>query len=329
MPPFPLRCRISSEKWGQRIRCFTRNSQGLERPAKAGHQTAQVRDTQRDGRDEGDKEQCHDHGGEQRHNVLGNAFDLDLADTTAHEQAGTDRRGDRADAQVHDEHDAELHIAHADAAGDGQEDGGEDQNRRGQIQEHTHDQQEHVHDQQDDVAVAGNAHQRIADSGRDAGVAHDVGHDGGSGDQEQDGSAALHGVCQQIVETLEGHLLIQDGQQAAVQAKHHTGLRSGEEACQNAAHDNDDGQQRGHCINDDLDGGVGVLDVGGLIALLDGDEHSQTSHAQTHQDAGQVAAHEQSSHRNAAGGDGVKDQRAGRGDLTCCAASLQAASGLQ
>ena len=33
MPPFPLRCRISSEKWGQRIRCFTRNSQGLEDPA--------------------------------------------------------------------------------------------------------------------------------------------------------------------------------------------------------------------------------------------------------------------------------------------------------
>lgn len=124
MPPFPLRCRISSEKWGQRFRCFTRNSQGLERPAKAGHQTAQVRDAQRNGRDEGDKEQCHDHGGEQRHNVLGNAFDLDLADTAAHEQAGTDRRGDRADAQVHDEHDAELHIAHADAAGDGQEDGG-------------------------------------------------------------------------------------------------------------------------------------------------------------------------------------------------------------
>ena len=29
----PLRCRISSEKWGQRIRCFTRNSQGLEDPA--------------------------------------------------------------------------------------------------------------------------------------------------------------------------------------------------------------------------------------------------------------------------------------------------------
>lgn len=95
---------------------------------------------------------------------------------------------------------------------------------------------------------------------------------------------------------------------------HHTGLGSGEEACQNAAHDNDDGQQRGHCINDDLDGGVGVLDGGGLIALLDGDEHRQTSHAQTHQDAGQVAAHEQSSHRDAAGGDGVKDQRAGRGD---------------
>lgn len=67
---------------------------------------------------------------------------------------------------------------------------------------------------------------------------------------------------------------------------HHTGLGSGEEACQNAAHDNDDGQQRGHCINDDLDGGVGVLDGGGLIALLDGDEHSQNSHAQTHQDAG-------------------------------------------
>ena len=42
------------------------------------------------------------------------------------------------------------------------------ENRRGQIQEHTHDQQEHVHDQQDDVAVAGNAHQRIADSGRNA-----------------------------------------------------------------------------------------------------------------------------------------------------------------
>ena len=33
MPPFPFRCRISSEKWGQRIRCFTRNSQGLEDPA--------------------------------------------------------------------------------------------------------------------------------------------------------------------------------------------------------------------------------------------------------------------------------------------------------
>ena len=33
MPPFPLRCRISSEKWGQRIRCFTRNSQGLEHPS--------------------------------------------------------------------------------------------------------------------------------------------------------------------------------------------------------------------------------------------------------------------------------------------------------
>mgnify|MGYP006977072047 CR=1 FL=1 len=33
MPPFPFRCRISSEKWGQRIRCFTRNSQGLEHPA--------------------------------------------------------------------------------------------------------------------------------------------------------------------------------------------------------------------------------------------------------------------------------------------------------
>ena len=33
MPSFLLRCRISSEKWGQRIRCFTRNSQGLEHPA--------------------------------------------------------------------------------------------------------------------------------------------------------------------------------------------------------------------------------------------------------------------------------------------------------
>ena len=43
----------------------------------------------------------------------------------------------------------------------------------------------------------------VADRSRDAGVAHDVRHDGGSGDQEQDGSAALHGVSQQVVEALQ------------------------------------------------------------------------------------------------------------------------------
>ena len=113
-------------------------------PAQAGDEAAQIRHDQSDGRNKGDQEQCHDHGGEQRHDVLGNALDLDLADAAANEQAGADGRSDGADTQVHDEHDAELDIAHADAAGDGQEDRGEDQNGRSQVQEHAHDQQEAV-----------------------------------------------------------------------------------------------------------------------------------------------------------------------------------------
>lgn len=132
--------------------------------------------------------------------------------------------------------------------------------------------------------------------------------------RNQDGRAALHGVSQQVVEALQGHLFVEDGEQAAVQAQDNAGLGRGEEACQNTAHDDDDGQQRGHCINDDLDGGIGILDVRGLVAFLDRDEHSQTSDTQTHQDAGQVAAHEQSSNGNAASGDGVQDQRTRRGD---------------
>lgn len=108
--------------------------------------------------------------------------------------------------------------------------------------------------------------------------------------RNQDGSAALHGVSQQVVEAFQGHLFVEDGEQAAVQAQDNAGLGRGEEACQNTAHDNDDGQQRGHCINDDLDGGIGILDVRGLVAFLDRDEHSQTSDTQTHQDAGQIAA---------------------------------------
>ena len=52
-------------------------------PAQAGDEAAQIRHDQSDGRDKGDQEQCHDHGGEQRHDVLGNALDLDLADAAA------------------------------------------------------------------------------------------------------------------------------------------------------------------------------------------------------------------------------------------------------
>ena len=204
--------------------------------------------------------------------------------------------------------------AHADAGGDGQEDRGEDQDGGGQVQEAAHDEQEHVHDEQDDVAVVGDAHQALADGGGDARVGHDVGHDGRSRDQEEDGGRALHGVGQHIVEGLEGDLAVEHGQQQAVQAHDHTGLGGGEEAAQNAAHDDDDGQQGRDSVDPDLDSGVLVLDGGGLIALLDGQVDGQSTHAQAQQDAGQVAAHEQGRHRDAAGGDGVKDQRAGRGD---------------
>src|SRR5699024_25939 len=83
---------------------------------------------------------------------------------------------------------------------------------------------------------------------------------------------------------------------------------------QNAAHDDDDGQQGRDGVDPDLDGGVLVLDGGGLIALLDSQVDGQGCHAQAQQDAGQVAAHEQGCDRDAAGGDGVEDQRTGRGD---------------
>ena len=73
-----------------------------------------------------------------------------------------------------------------------------------------------------------------------------------------------------LLETLEGHLLIQDGQQAAVQAKHHTGLGSGEEACRMPPMTMMTASREGTASMMILTAGR-VLDVGGLIALLDGD----------------------------------------------------------
>ena len=235
-----------------------------------------------------------------------------MANAAADEQAGANRRRDGADAQVHDQHEAEVHVAHADAAGDRQEDRREDQHGRRQIQEHAHDQQEDVHDQQQHIAVAGNAHEHLGDGRRDTRVGHDVGHDGGGRDQEQDRRAALHRVSQQVVEGLEVHLTIDDRQQAAVQAHDHAGLGRREDAAQDAAHDDDDRQQRRNRVDDDLERGVLFLDRGGLVALLEREVDGHRDDRDAQQRTGQIAAHEQRRDGDAAGGDGVKDQRTGR-----------------
>src|SRR5699024_12463862 len=106
-----------------------------------------------DGRDVGDEEQGHHHAAEQRDDVLGDAFDLDIGHAAAHKQAGADGRGDRADAQVGDEHQAEVDRAHANAGGDGQEERGADQDGGGQAQEAAAAGQAHSHDARGDVAV--------------------------------------------------------------------------------------------------------------------------------------------------------------------------------
>ena len=147
----------------------------------------------------------------------GGSIPTQRCDTAADEQAGAYRRRYGADAEVHDQHQAEMYRIHADRGCDRQEDRRENQNCGSQIQEHAHDEKEYVHDQEDDVSVAGNAHQSIGDRTRNAREGHNVGHDRGCRNQEQDGRGADHRICEHVIVIAEGDLTIADRKNRAVQ----------------------------------------------------------------------------------------------------------------
>ena len=158
-----------------------------------------------------------------------------------------------------------MYRIHADRGCDRQEDRRENQNCGSQIQEHAHDEKEYVHDQEDDVSVAGNAHQSIGDRTRNAREGHNVGHDRGCRNQEQDGRGADHRICEHVIVIAEGDLTIADRKNRAVQDADNACLGRCEPAGKDTDHDNDDREQRRDRIRENLPGGVFLFNLGGRV----------------------------------------------------------------
>lgn len=85
------------------------------------HQTGQ---SQADLRHIGDQHQHSKNRGKIGDQLFEHRFDLDAADLNADKQRGADRRGDGADAQVENQHDAKMDGVHAQSLADRQKDGG-------------------------------------------------------------------------------------------------------------------------------------------------------------------------------------------------------------
>lgn len=148
--------------------------------------THQARQPQADHRDIGNQQQDNEDRSEIDKQLFYNRLNLDTADLYADEQGCADRRGDGADAEVEDHHDAEVNRTHAERGANRQEDRGEDQAGRGHIHERTDNQQDHVNHQQDDILVVADRKQAGGYGGRNVGERHNPGHDAGYTDQEDD-----------------------------------------------------------------------------------------------------------------------------------------------
>ena len=142
------------------------------------------RQPQRNGRYVGDAHQRRQHRKEKRQQWFGDTGDRRLSNTATNEQTRSHRRRTQTNAQIRDQHDAEVNWVHSQRHHDRQKNRCENQNGRRHVHKRTHHDQQQVDDDQNHDWIFGQTQQSGTDRLRNVGHRHDPAHPGAGSDQQ-------------------------------------------------------------------------------------------------------------------------------------------------
>ena len=138
-------------------------------------------------------------------------------------------------------------------------------------------------------------------------VAHDVAHDAGHADEVLNDRGGLDAAPDDLGQILDSDVAVDEAEDQGVENSDSGALGRGEDTAEDTADNDDDHQQAGNAVPQGLEDELCVVLFGADIAALLGHDASDDHAAETPEDAGDVACHEQSRDGNGTGDGGVDD----------------------